>query len=281
MPGLTPYSSRFPKNVVQYVLVKTHASSRRKDMKYLIWFLWGILGLLGALVAAIVIYFLFIFVASFFISTKKEYNKDSRFYRFLLHSSTGIGMRIMRIRYDLVDLDKIPEGKQMLFVCNHRSNFDPLVSWRLLRKHNPSFISKESNFKVPFYGRLIRRCCFMSIDRENPRNAMMTIDRASKLLIADEVSIAVYPEGTRSKSCELLPFHNGVFKIAQKANVPVVVLTLQGTEKVSKNYPWKSTKIRLKCVGVIPADHVKGSKTSIIADEARDMIARDLEENPL
>ena len=120
MLGFTPYSSRFLKNVVQYVLVKTHASYRRKDMKYLIWFLWGVLGLLVALVAAIVIYFLFIFVASFFISTKKEYNKDSRFYRFLLHSSTGIGMRIMRIRYDLVDLDKIPEGKQVYVYLPNR-----------------------------------------------------------------------------------------------------------------------------------------------------------------
>ena len=224
---------------------------------------------------------LFIFAVSFLISPKKEYNKDSKFFRFLLQSSTGIGMKIMRIRYDLQDFNKIPEGKQMLFVCNHRSNFDPLISWRVLRKHYPSFISKEENFKVPFYGRLIRRSCFMSIDRENPRNAMMTIDRASKLLIANEVSIAVYPEGTRSKGCELLPFHNGVFKIAQKANVPVVVLTIQGTEKVKKNYPWKSTTVRIKVVDVIPAEHVKESKTSVIADEAREMILNDLSAHPL
>ena len=102
-------------------------------MKYLLWALYAILGLLGAFIAAIILYFLFVFVCSLFISKKKEYNKDSKFFRFLMQSSTGIGMRIMRIRYDLVDLDKIPEGKQMLFVCNHRSNFDPLISLRLLR----------------------------------------------------------------------------------------------------------------------------------------------------
>ncbi|MBR4820222.1 MAG: 1-acyl-sn-glycerol-3-phosphate acyltransferase, partial [Clostridiales bacterium] len=165
--------------------------------------------------------------------------------------------------------------------CNHRSNFDPLLSWKILAKHYPSFISKAENFKIPFYGRIIRRCCMMAIDRENPRNAMMTIDRASKLLKADEVSIFVYPEGTRSKKCKLLPFHNGVFKIAQKANVPVVVLTIQGSEKISKNYPWKSTKIRLKVVGIMDAEHVKAGKTSDISEEAREMIAKDLEENPL
>ncbi|MBR5974500.1 MAG: 1-acyl-sn-glycerol-3-phosphate acyltransferase [Clostridiales bacterium] len=250
-------------------------------MEILRYILYVILAIVGIKVAGIIIYFLFTFAASMFINTKKEYDKESAFYRYLLHSTTAIGMRIMRIRYDLQNFDMIPEGRQMLFVCNHRSNYDPLISWRVLRKYHPSFISKAENFKVPFYGRMIRRCCFMTIDRENPRNAMMTIDRASKLLKANEVSIFVYPEGTRSKKCKLLPFHNGVFKIAQKANVPVVVLTIQGTEKVSKNYPWHSTKVRVKVVDVLPAEHVKSSKTSDISEEARDMIAKDLEEFPL
>ena len=250
-------------------------------MKYFLYILYAFLGLVGIKIAGIILYFLFTFAASMFIDKKKEYDHESKFYRYLLQSTTGIGMRIMRVKYDLQGFDKIPDGRQMLFVCNHRSNFDPLISWRVLRKYHPTFISKASNFDIPFYGRLIKRCCFMAIDRENPRNAMMTIDRSSKLLKANEVSIFVYPEGTRSKRCKLLPFHNGVFKIAQKANVPVVVLTIQGTEKISKNYPWHSTRVRVKVVDVLPADHVKASKTSDISDEARALIAKDLEENPL
>ncbi|MBO4928547.1 MAG: 1-acyl-sn-glycerol-3-phosphate acyltransferase [Clostridiales bacterium] len=250
-------------------------------MEILRYILYVILAIIGIKIAGIIIYFLFTFAASMFINNKKEYDKESKFYRFLLQSTTGIGMHIMRIKYDLQGFEKIPDGRQMLFVCNHRSNYDPLISWRVLRKWHPTFISKASNFKVPFYGRMIRRCCFMTIDRENPRNAMMTIDRASKLLKADEVSIFVYPEGTRSKQCKLLPFHNGVFKIAQKADVPVVILTIQGTEKISKNYPWHSTKVRVKCVDVFSAEHIKGVKTSDVSDEARAIIAKDLEENPL
>lgn len=250
-------------------------------MKILLYILYTILAIVGIKVAGILILFLTTFIASQFISTKKEYNTDSKFFRFVLVHTTAVGMRIMRVKYDLQDFDKIPEGKQMLFVCNHRSNFDPLLSWKVLAKHYPSFISKAENFKIPFYGRIIRRCCMMAIDRENPRNAMMTIDRASKLLKADEVSIFVYPEGTRSKKCKLLPFHSGVFKIAQKANVPVVVMTIQGSEKIKNNYPWRSTKVRFKVLEVLDAEHVKSSKTSDISDEARALIAEDLEGNPL
>lgn len=250
-------------------------------MEILLYILYGILGIIGAVVAFVVLYFLFTFAMSYCININREYDKESKFYRFLLWSSTGLGMKIMRIRYDLHGMDKIPQGKQMLFVSNHRSNYDPLIGWYIFRRNHPSYISKESNFKIPFYGRIIKRCCFMSIDRENPRNAMKTIERASKLLENDEVSIAVYPEGTRSKDCVLLPFHNGVFKIAQKAGVPIVVTTIQGTENAKNNYPWKSTLVRINVVKVIDAEHVKSIKTAALADEVRELMEKDLEENKL
>ena len=72
-----------------------------------------------------------------------------------------------------------------------------------------------------------------------------------------------------------------MFKIAQKASVPVVVMTIQGSEKIKNNYPWRSTKVRFKVLEVLDAEHVKSSKTSDISDEARALIAKDLEENPL
>ncbi|MCQ2466818.1 MAG: 1-acyl-sn-glycerol-3-phosphate acyltransferase [Clostridia bacterium] len=250
-------------------------------MDILLWILYAILGILGTFIGLIILLFLVTFVTSFFINTKREYNEDSNFYRFMLWSSTGVAMKIMRIKYDLNGFENIPKGKQMLIVGNHRSNFDPLIGWYVFRHHRPSYISKEENFKIPFYGRIIRRCCFMSIDRENPRNAMKTIERATELLKKDEVSIAVYPEGTRSKDCTLLPFHSGVFKVAQKANVPVVVTTIQGTEQVKNNYPWKSTTVRINVVKVIDADYVKATKTSILSDEVRELMEKDLEEHKL
>ena len=104
-----------------------------------------------------------------------------------------------------------------MFVGNHRSNFDPIIEWLVLKPWDIAFISKGENFKIPFFGRIIRKCCFMPIDRENPRKALRTINKASDLLQSGEVSIGVYPEGTRSKTGELLPFHDGVFHIAKKA----------------------------------------------------------------
>ena len=65
------------------------------------------------------------------------------------------------------------------------------------------------------------------------------------------VSIGVYPEGTRSKDCRLLPFHNGVFLIAEKTKAPVVVMALRGTEQIHKRCVFRRTHVYLDVLDVI------------------------------
>lgn len=139
-----------------------------------------------------------------------------------------------------------------------------------------AFVSKPGNFRIPFFGRIIRKCCFLSIDRENPRNAIVTINKAAKLLQRQEVLVGIYPEGTRSKDCKLFPFHNGVFKIAQKADADIVVFSISGTEKIHKNYPLRSFHIYLDVLDVIPAETVKASKTNALGQRIKDEIDQKL-----
>lgn len=229
-----------------------------------------LLKLLGILFGLFLLYALFLLVCSLFVNPKKEYENHSRFYRALLNGATAFAMKIMRIRIHTNGLEKVPhDTKNLLFVSNHRSNFDPIITWHIFKKWQPAFVSKASNFKIPIFGRFIRKCCFMAIDRENPRNALKTILKAAELLKKGEVSIGIYPEGTRSKECKLLPFHNGVFKIAQKANADIVVLAVSGTEQIHKNYPFHHTDVYLDVLEVLSADTVKSSKTDALGERIR------------
>ena len=118
--------------------------------------------------------------------------------------------------------------------------------------------------------------CFFAIDRENDREALKTIIKATKLIKDDEASIAVYPEGTRNPEGKgLLPFRNGVFKIAQRAGVPVVVATVKNSENVLRNFPLKATDVYLKVCKVISAEEVAEMKTNDIGDEARKCMIQD------
>lgn len=236
-----------------------------------------ILKILCLFLAAFVAYVLFLGICSLFVSPKREYENHSRFYRTLLNGATAMAMKIMRIRIHTTGTQKIPQDtRNLLFVSNHRSNFDPLITWHIFKKWQIAFVSKASNFKIPIFGRLIRKCCFMAIDRENPRKAMKTINKAAGLLQKGEVSIGIYPEGTRSKECKLLPFHNGVFKIAQKANAAIVVLSISGTEKIHKNYPFHHTDVYLDVLEVIPAHKVKESKTGVLGEHIRERMEQQM-----
>ena len=116
----------------------------------------------------------------------------------------------------------------------------------------------------------------MPIDRENALNALTTINAAADLIRAHECSFAIYPEGTRSKSGELLPWHAGSLKIAQKANVPIVVATIEGTERIAHNVPWRRTHVYLRIREIIPAETVKATKTTDLTEGIRSKMLAEL-----
>lgn len=239
---------------------------------------WIIFWIVIAAVAYLPLYFIFLFINGLlFVNMKKEYNEDSKYFRFLLNNSTAIAVKLIRIHISLTGREKLPKGR-FLLVSNHRSKFDPILTWHVFAKENLSFISKPENFKVPVYGRIIHRCCFMPIDRENPRKALKTIQRAISLIKNDVASVAVYPEGTRNYGEGLLPFHNAMFKIAQKANVPIVVVTVKNTYDIQKNYPFHRSHVYIDIVRVLSAAEVKKTKTAELGDQIRELMLSKLDE---
>lgn len=230
-----------------------------------------------AIPAAFLLYVLFLGICCLFVDPQKEYDKDSPFYRFLLDSATAAAMKLLRIRVHVSGAENIPKDTKVLFVSNHRSNFDPIITWYALKKWKLAFVSKPSNFKIPFFGRIIRKCCFLPIDRKNPKKAIVTINKAAKLLNGQEVSVGIYPEGTRSKTCVLLPLHNGVFKVAQKAEAPIVVLCITGTEKISGRTPFRPTDVYLDVLEVFPGENIKNMKTEMIGVLVRHLITGNIE----
>ena len=229
--------------------------------------LYTLLGLLGAFL----LFVLFIVISSLFIRLNKQYENDSRFYRVIIRIISTLIVRLCRIRVHATGAELLPE-EPFLLVCNHRSNFDPILTWWAYSKPRFIFITKEANLRIPIFGRFVHRVRFLAIDREDPRKAMETIRRAAELMQEDRVCVGVYPEGTRSKSGELLPFHAGVCKLAQKANAHVAVGTIRGVENVHKNAPWRATDVYLDVVEVIPADVVKAQRSTVLSDAVRDRI---------
>ena len=108
---------------------------------------------------------------------------------------------------------------------------------------------------------------------------METVNKAAELLRNDEVSMAVYPEGTRNFGEGLLPFHSGIFKIAQKANVPVVICGIKGADMIRKNFPLHKSDVYFEVLDVVSAEDVKAQRCKEISDYARNLMLAYIDNN--
>ena len=236
-------------------------------------YLWAVpLMILGFFVAWFLLYVLFLLIVSLCTDTKKEYDSRSKFHRANIIAIVGIILSFFRVKVQVKGAERIPTATRWLLVGNHRSMFDPIATLWVLRKHELSFIAKPSIFKIPIAKPFIIRDFFLSIDRENNREALKTILKCADFIKRDITSMGIYPEGTRSKDGNMLPFRSGAFKIAQRAKVPVVVTTIEDTDIVMKRFPWRSTTVTLTVHTVFDAETVAALSTNELSDKARDIM---------
>ena len=107
----------------------------------------------------------------------------------------------------------------------------------------------------------------LPVDRNNDRESLKSILKAIQFIKDDKASIAVFPEGGTNKTgAPLLPYRSGVFKIAQKANVPIVVCSLVNSRAILHNMFRKHTEVWLDVLDVVPAEELDG-KTAIEVGE--------------
>ena len=168
----------------------------------------------------------------------------------------------------LTGVEKLPKTPYLL-VCNHRSFYDPLMILHFLKGENLAFVSKPSNLAIPMIGDIAYAAGFLPIDRENDRNALKTILAAADYLKRGMCSMCIFPEGTRSRTGRMGDFHPGSFKIAQRAGVPLVIACVRDTEKASRRFFLRPTKVYLDILEVLPAEQVKAMSTRELADYSK------------
>ena len=212
------------------------------------------------------------------IDKDKPQEKPSKFWLWHLHAVADLLVFYARADVSISGTELIPKDTRYLMVSNHRSLADPVVMVNKMPKEEITFVSKPGNLKIPIIGKVMHKCGCLPLDRENNREALKTVKAATEYINKDYCSVVIYPEGTRSKQDKLLPFHAGSFKIAQRADVPVVVVALRNTDKVIHNFPLKKTNVYIDVIGVIDAGYVKEHKTKDTAQLAQEMIEKKLAE---
>lgn len=133
-------------------------------------------------------------------------------------------VRLAGIRVKKEGLDRLDPQATYIYMCNHVSNIDPPVVVPALPRRTSVLVKKEL-FKVPILGRAMRLGSLVPVDRTNRDAAIQSLRAAGDVMRAG-INMTVFPEGTRSRDGNLLPFKKGPFHLAMESGVPVVPMTI-------------------------------------------------------
>ena len=221
--------------------------------------------------------FLFLCIVCAVVDMDKPQEHDSKFYRAVMDVYVEALKDLVGLKVETAGLEKTPKEGRFLLVCNHQNESDPGILLHYFKKSQLAFISKRENKSMFVVGKMMHKTLCQLVNRENDREALKTILKCIQLIKEDKVSIGAFPEGGILVEHKLSHFRSGMFKIAQKANVPIVVCTLKGTTDLFRNMKQlKRTHVRLHLVDVIPAEEVKSANTVELGERIYEMMLADL-----
>lgn len=162
-----------------------------------------------------------------------KFNKNLSDYQSLrlVQWAFNVILKISGVEVTVIGEENVPD-EPVLFIGNHRSYFDILLTYSRCRRLT-GYVAKKEMLRYPLLRDWMKRLYCLFLDRENPKEGLKTILQAIDYE-KNGISICIFPEGTRNDGEELsmLPFHNGSFKIAEKSGCAIVPMSLNNTVSI-------------------------------------------------
>lgn len=170
-------------------------------------------------------------------------------------------------------LEQLDLGRPYVLIANHVNLLDPFLFMAVLPVPC-SGVEKEQNFRIPFYGWLIRRWGNVPLDRTNPRAARESLKRCAALLQREQLWMLLTPEGTRTRDGTIAPFKKGVFHVPLDAGVAVVPVTLNGAFEVQARGSFWARPGVVELVFAAPVDPAAygNARLGALANDVREII---------
>lgn len=183
------------------------------------------------------------------------------------------------VKLTVVGLENIPDDDSVLFVSNHRSVFDIVVAYATITKQM-SFIAKQELAKVPLINTWLKLLNCLLIDRNDLRQTLTVILEAIQM-VKDGYSIFLFPEGTRSRNKEMIPFKEGSFKISHKSGCPVIPVSINNTDNAFENQipRIKSTHVIIEFDKPVYPKELDKEDSKLLGRYIQNIIEKNLDKN--
>ncbi|MFT3914173.1 MAG: lysophospholipid acyltransferase family protein [Anaeromyxobacteraceae bacterium] len=170
-----------------------------------------------------------------------------------------------------------PAGGPFVVVANHQSILDILLLSHMPREMK--WVAKKSLFDIPWVGTMLRMSGDIPVLRGDAESGGEALKKARAYLDRG-MNVMIFPEGTRSKTAQLLPFKSGAFRLAIEAGVPVLPVPVFGTARgMPKGGPWVNPcRAVARILEPVPTAGLTTDDTNKLRDEVRGRIAAVLPE---
>ena len=251
---------------------------------------WGLILFVGLLLLEAILFFGFLIIIGIGKDASKENTKYHKGYRKIYNLYIRFLNSLFNVKMKKIGFDKIPKGP-VIFIANHRSNMDPIIMEQVLSKWDLIFVGKKSLFSIPFFGKIINHIGYQRINSnfliekdpkevfQDKKHDLQTIKNCIDIINDQHISVAIYPEAMRNfQDKVLLEFKHGVFHIARRTGVPIVVMTLKGTEDFKSKLLTKRHPVEVKVLDVIESSEYLPLSNDELSKKLYDMMYDDIKD---
>jgi 1-acyl-sn-glycerol-3-phosphate acyltransferase len=211
------------------------------------------------------------------VNLDEEQDSDDPHYRKVVELLIESLVPLARVSVKTKGLQKVPAEGRFMLVCNHVNDLDPAPILYALPGRQLAFVAKQEVRDMFLIGAFLHKLQGQFINRENDREALKTILKCIQILKEDKGSVAVFPEGGIHDDRKFHRFRPGVFKIAQKAGVPIVVCTLKNTRDMITNLlHYKRSDTEFSVLTVLQPEDYAQLSTTELAEQIYELMAADL-----
>lgn len=142
-------------------------------------------------------------------------------------------LKISGVKVTVIGEENVPADSPVLYIGNHRSFYDILLTYTRCRRPT-GYVAKYEMHSIPLLSDWMRYLHCLFLNRKDLKQGMKTIMKAIEE-IKSGISVCIFPEGTRNKNddeLELLPFHEGSFKVATRGHCPIIPVAMNHTSSI-------------------------------------------------
>jgi 1-acyl-sn-glycerol-3-phosphate acyltransferase len=205
------------------------------------------------------------------------FDASGRMYHRIACLWSSISLKMAGVTVETSGQDLVPLDEPVIFMSNHQSNFDILALYRAIPRRF-SWIAKEELFSYPVFGQSMRRAGYIPLDRSDGRRSLKSMISAAAQINQGD-SVIIFPEGTRSEDGRLITFKKGGFMLAERAQVPIVPVTINGSGRINpaKKLWLAPGTITIRFSEPVSVTAQRGRKRGELLEQVRAVIDANLE----